>query len=278
MEDITVRNLDLDFYKSGGNKKSKLLIAGPCVIQSWDTCYEIALELKKVAKLYNFLPIFKGSWDKANRTSSDSFRGIDMDKSLEILSRIRESVGIPTITDVHEVSQVKMVSQNVDILQIPAFLCRQTDLIEACANTGKITMVKKGQFLSHESCSFIESKFYKAGGNRMIICERGNSFGYNDLVVDVTSISKLKKHCSNSAVVLDCTHSLQKPNGPYGRTEGQGNYIEDMVKYGAAMNADGLFIETHPYPNLSPSDSENMLELSKLKDVISKARCIYDSL
>lgn len=259
------------------NQKTRILIAGPCVIQSWDTCYEIAVEIKRCAALYNFEPIFKASFDKANRTSSDGFRGIGMDKGLEVLSIIKQRLDIPVITDVHETSQVERVASVVDYLQVPAFLSRQTDLIEECARTGLPVLVKKGQFLSPESCRFIEDKFYKAGGSQLLIGERGNSFGYNDLIVDVTSISRLKKSCENSKIIMDCTHSLQRPNGIYGKTEGRGDMIEEMVKYASVMNADGIFIETHPYPELSPSDSENMLELSKFENIIKKSRSIYDT-
>jgi 2-dehydro-3-deoxyphosphooctonate aldolase (KDO 8-P synthase) len=259
------------------NQKTRILIAGPCVIQSWDTCYEIAGEIKRCASLYNFSPIFKASFDKANRTSSDGFRGIGMDKGLEVLSIIKQRLNIPVITDVHETSQVDRVASVVDYLQVPAFLCRQTDLIEACAKTGLPVLVKKGQFLSPESCKFIEDKFYKAGGTQLLIGERGNSFGYNDLIVDVTSISRLKNACSDSKIIMDCTHSLQRPNGIYGKTEGRGDMIEEMVKFASVMNADGLFIETHPYPELSPSDSENMLTLNKFESIIKKSRSIYDT-
>jgi 2-dehydro-3-deoxyphosphooctonate aldolase (KDO 8-P synthase) len=259
------------------NQKTRILIAGPCVIQSWDTCYEIAGEIKRCAALYNFEPIFKASFDKANRTSSDGFRGIGMDKGLEVLSIIKQRLNISVITDVHETSQVDRVSSVVDYLQIPAFLSRQTDLIEECARTGLPVLVKKGQFLSPESCKFIEDKFYKAGGTQLLIGERGNSFGYNDLIVDVTSISRLKKSCENSKIIMDCTHSLQRPNGASGKTEGRGDMIEEMIKYASVMNADGIFIETHPYPELSPSDSENILELSKFESIIKKSRLIYDT-
>jgi len=259
------------------NQKNKILIAGPCVIQSWDTCYEIALEVKRCASLYNFYPIFKASFDKANRTSYDGFRGIGIGKGLEILDRIKQRVNIPVITDVHEIEQVEKVASVVDYLQIPAFLSRQTDLIEACAKTGLPLLVKKGQFLSPESCKYVEDKFYKSGGKQLLIGERGNSFGYNDLIVDVTSISRLKKSCPDSKIIMDCTHSLQKPNGVYGKTGGRGDMIEDMVKFASVMNADGLFIETHPYPELSPSDSENMLKLNKFESIIKKSRLIYDS-
>jgi 2-dehydro-3-deoxyphosphooctonate aldolase (KDO 8-P synthase) len=262
---------------SGKNQKTRILIAGPCVIQSWDTCYEIALEIKRCSILYNFSPIFKASFDKANRTSYDGFRGIGIDKGLEVLSKIKQRVNIPIITDVHEVSQVQQVASVADYLQVPAFLSRQTDLIEACAKTGLPVLVKKGQFLSPESCKFIENKFYKSGGTQLLIGERGNSFGYNDLIVDVTSISRLKKSCPDSKIIMDCTHSLQRPNGVSGKTEGRGDMVEEMVKFASVMNADGLFIETHPYPELSPSDSENMLELSKFESVIKKSRSIYDT-
>jgi 2-dehydro-3-deoxyphosphooctonate aldolase (KDO 8-P synthase) len=259
------------------NLKNKILIAGPCVIQSWDTCYEIAIEVKRCADLYNFYPVFKASFDKANRTSYDGFRGIGIDKGLEILKNVKERLQIDVITDVHDISQVEQVASVVDILQVPAFLSRQTDLIEACAKTGLPVLVKKGQFLSPESCKYIEDKFYKAGGTQLLIGERGNSFGYNDLIVDVTSIPRLKKSCPDSKIIMDCTHSLQRPNGIYGKTEGRGDMIEDMVKYASVMNADGLFIETHPYPELSPSDSENMLQLGLFEGVIRKARKIYDT-
>jgi 2-dehydro-3-deoxyphosphooctonate aldolase (KDO 8-P synthase) len=265
MQDTSVKNQDL-----------KILIAGPCVIQSWDTCYEIALEVKRCSDVYNFHPIFKASFDKANRTSHDGFRGIGIDKGLEILSRIKDRVNIQIITDVHDITQVDKVASVVDYLQVPAFLCRQTDLIEACAKTGLPVLVKKGQFLSPESCKYIENKFYKAGGSKLLIGERGNSFGYNDLIVDVTSISRLKKSCERSKIIMDCTHSLQRPNGIYGKTEGRGDMIEEMVKFASIMNSDGLFIETHPYPELSPSDSENMLMLNKLDSVLKTSRKIYN--
>lgn len=258
------------------NQKDKILIAGPCVIESLDLCVKIAKEVKRVAEEYGYKPIFKASYDKANRTSANSFRGIGMIDGIRILDQVRFITGLPFITDVHDVEQVKYVSQFSDYLQIPAFLCRQTDLIEACAKSGLPTLVKKGQFLSPESCKFIEEKFYKNSGSQMMICERGNSFGYNDLIVDVTSISRLKQSCTNSSVIMDCTHSLQRPNTSSGKTEGRGDMIEDMVKFASIMNADGLFIETHPSPSESPSDSENILELSSLESIISISKKIYD--
>ena len=266
MEDISVKD-----------QKTRILIGGPCVIQSWDTCFEIATEVRRCGLLHNYHSIFKASFDKANRTSSEGFRGIGIDKGLEILKKIKSRLNMQVITDVHETQQVEKVASVVDYLQIPAFLCRQTDLIEECAKTGLPVLIKKGQFLSPESCKFIEDKFYKSGGKELLIGERGNSFGYNDLIVDATSISRLKKSCTRSKIIMDCTHSLQRPNGASGKTEGRGDLIEDMVRFGAVMDADGLFIETHPYPHLSPTDYENMLELSNLESIIGKARKIYDA-
>lgn len=258
------------------NHENKILIAGPCVVQDLETCLLIASEVKRVSKLFGFIPVFKASFDKANRTSQSGFRSIGQLEALKIINLVGSQLDMLTITDVHETSQIDEVSKWVDLLQVPAFLSRQTDLIEACAKTDKPTLVKKGQFLSPEVCKFIEDKFYKSGGKKLIICERGNSFGYTDLIVDVTSISKLKESCQRSLIAMDCTHSLQKPNGQMGKTSGQSKYILDMVKYASVMNSDVLFIECHPNPKESPSDSDNMLELSKLEFVIECAYNIYN--
>ena len=259
------------------NLKNKLLISGPCVIEDYSLCIKIAKEIKRVAELYRFEPIFKASFDKANRTSKNGFRGLGIEKGLEILSAVRKELDIKVITDIHDVNQVIKVSKVADFLQVPAFLSRQTDIIEKCANSGLPTLVKKGQFLSPEACKFIEEKFYDSSGKSLLIGERGTTFGYNDLIVDATSISRLKKSCTNSLIIMDCTHSLQKPNGTEGKTQGRSDLIEDMVKFASVMDADGLFIETHPNPKDSPSDSENMLELEKLENVIKKSRKIYDA-
>ena len=262
---------------SGKNQERKILIAGPCVATSLQECIDIAQRVKEAGDKYGFYPIFKASFDKANRTSNDSFRGLGMRMGISIFSKLRELVDIPIITDVHEKEQVNYLKSFVDYLQVPAFLSRQTDLIHACAKSGLPTLVKKGQFLSPESCSHIEKKFYNSGGKDLMICERGTTFGYNDLIVDVTSLSRLKKSCPESKIIMDCTHSLQKPNGTEGKTQGRSDLIEDMVKFASVMDADGLFIETHPNPKDSPSDSENMLELEKLENVIKKSRKIYDA-
>lgn len=255
-------------------QENRILIAGPCVMDDIETAIEIALEVKMSGINNGFHPIFKASLDKANRTSGKSFRSIGIRKALEQLVATSKEVGIEIITDVHEPDQAKYVSEFVDYLQVPAFLARQTDLIEACAKSGKPTVIKKPQFISHESARFIEEKYYDFGGSKMYICERGNSFGYNDLIVDATSIERLRESCERSGVILDCTHSLQRPNMG-SLTKGNSKYIETMVKFGAVMGADGLFIETHPQPYRSPSDAENMLPLSLLNDVLNKAKKIY---
>jgi 2-dehydro-3-deoxyphosphooctonate aldolase (KDO 8-P synthase) len=255
-------------------QKNKILIAGPCVMENLEDSIKIAEEVKKAGKNNGFHPIFKASLDKANRTSGKAFRTIGMKKALYQLYETAKEVKIDVITDVHEPRQVKEVEQFVDYLQIPAFLARQTDLIYACAKSGKPTVIKKPQFISHESAKFIEEKYYDFGGTKMYICERGNSFGYSDLIVDVTSIQRLKESCEKSGVILDCTHSLQRPNRG-SSTKGNAKYIETMVRFGSVMGADGLFIETHPEPSKSPSDSENMLPLHLLNDVLKKAKGIY---
>ena len=254
------------------NQKNKILIAGPCVIQSWDTCYEIAIEVKRCAELYNFYPVFKASFDKANRTSYDGFRGIGIDKGLEILNNIKERLGIDIITDVHDVSQVNKVASVVDILQIPAFLCRQTDLIEACAKTGKPTLVKKGQFLSPEACKFIEDKFYKAGGSNLMIGERGNSFGYNTLVVDFRSLPQLQSF--GCPVIFDATHSVQQPGGQGGTSGGQREYVSPLARAAVAVGVDGLFMEIHPNPDEAMSDGPNMLPLHRLEPLLKQLLAI----
>jgi 2-dehydro-3-deoxyphosphooctonate aldolase (KDO 8-P synthase) len=255
----------------------KILFAGPCVLSGYSESYEIAKKVKLDAEEHGFYPVFKASFDKANRTSSNGYRGMGIEASLEIFQSIKSNLGIEVITDVHESNQVDKISNTVDFLQVPAFLCRQTDLIEACAKSGKPTLVKKGQFLSPESVSFIEEKFYKAGGHKLIIGERGTTFGYNELIVDATSIIRMKQSCPNSLIIMDCTHSLQLPNSSTGKTGGRSHLVETMVKYGSVMNSDGLFIEVHPVPSQSPSDSDNILLLSQLNRILKISKKIYDT-
>lgn len=255
------------------NNSSFLLIAGPCVVENQNVVFETATALKNITSVLNIPFVFKASYRKANRTRSDSFTGIGDIKALEILADVRKQLNIPVITDVHESSEVEMVSNYVDILQIPAFLCRQTDLIQAAARTGKPVNLKKGQFLSPSSMRFGIDKILETGNNNILITERGSSFGYGDLVVDFRSIPLMKEW--NYPVILDITHSLQQPNRPEGITGGQPGLIETIARAGIAAGADGIFLETHPDPPSALSDGANMLPLSQAEKLLKHLLEIY---
>jgi 2-dehydro-3-deoxyphosphooctonate aldolase (KDO 8-P synthase) len=255
------------------NQNSFLLISGPCVVENRDVVFETATVLKAMTSRLNIPLVFKASYRKANRTRSDSFKGIGDIKALEILSDVRTQLGIPVITDVHETSEVEMASKYVDVLQIPAFLCRQTDLIIAAARTGKPVNIKKGQFLSSDSMRFGIEKILETGNKKILLTERGSSFGYGDLVVDFRSIPIMKQW--KFPVILDITHSLQQPNQPGGITGGQPAMIETIARAGIAAGVDGIFMETHPDPANALSDGANMLPLSKAEDLLSNLLKIY---
>ena len=244
------------------------LIAGPCIIEEEYIAFDIASKILKITNKLNIPFIFKASYQKANRSRLDSFRGIGNKKSLEIIKKIGDNLKIPTLTDIHTPETVAIVSEYTDILQIPAFLCRQTDLLIAAAKTNKIINIKKGQFLSPESMKYVVEKIQKQGNNNIIITERGSMFGYQDLVVDFRNIPIMKK--LNFPVFLDITHSLQKPNQHDGVTGGNPNMIETIAKAGIATSIDGVFLETHPNPKKAKSDASNMLELSKLENLLEK--------
>ncbi|MEO0043846.1 MAG: hypothetical protein RL329_3294 [Bacteroidota bacterium] len=244
------------------------LIAGPCAIESESIAMEIAEKVSKICEKLQIPYIFKGSYRKANRSRLDSFTGIGDEKALNILKKVGEKYDLPTTTDIHTDEEAAIAAPYVDILQIPAFLCRQTNLLVAAAQTGKIVSIKKGQFASPETMQHALQKVVDSGNSRVMLIERGNTFGYQDLVVDFRNIPEMQQ--LGAAVVMDCTHSLQQPNAKTGVTGGKPALIETIAKAAIAVGADGLFIETHPNPAMAKSDGANMLPLSQLEALLEK--------
>jgi 2-dehydro-3-deoxyphosphooctonate aldolase (KDO 8-P synthase) len=245
-----------------------LLMAGPCAIEGEAMAMEIAEKILGITNKLEIPFIFKGSYRKANRSRLDSFTGIGDMEALEILKKVGERFNIPTVTDIHTPDEAAIAAQYVDVLQIPAFLCRQTDLLVAAAKTGKIVNIKKGQFLSHESMIHAVNKVKESGNNNIILTDRGTMFGYQDIVIDYRGIPIMQNF--GLPVVLDITHSLQTPNQNSGVTGGKPEMIEILAKAGIAAGVDGIFLETHPKPNEAKSDGANMLELEKLEDLLIK--------
>jgi 2-dehydro-3-deoxyphosphooctonate aldolase (KDO 8-P synthase) len=250
------------------DKNSFFLIAGPCVVESEELIFEVAQKVSTICKKLEIPYIFKSSYRKANRTSASSFTGLGDESALQLLAKVGEHFSLPTVTDIHAHEEAAVAAKYVDVLQIPAFLCRQTDLLIAAAQTGKIINVKKGQFVNGESMKFAVEKIEKAGNKKTMLTERGNTFGYNDLVVDYRNIPIMKSH--QVPVIMDCTHSLQQPNQSSGVTGGNPEMIETIAKAAIAVNADGLFIETHPNPDVAKSDGANMLRLDLLEELLTK--------
>jgi 2-dehydro-3-deoxyphosphooctonate aldolase (KDO 8-P synthase) len=244
------------------------LIAGPCVVESKELCSEVAERVKNICDDYEIPYVFKASYRKANRSKKDSFTGIGDIEALAIIKNIGETYDLTTTTDIHKDAEAELAARYVDILQIPAFLCRQTSLLEAAAETGKIVNIKKGQFLNHASMQFAMDKVISSGNANVILTERGNSFGYYDLVVDFMGVKEMQSFCD--AIVVDCTHSLQRPNQGSGVTGGKPEYIETMASCAIAAGANGLFIETHPNPSQALSDGANMLPLDHLEPLLEK--------
>ena len=251
-------------YQSSDNF---FLIAGPCAIEGEEMAFKIAEKVVEISKNLQIPYIFKGSFKKANRSRLDSFTGIGDEKALQILKKISDHFDTPTLTDIHSVEDAKLASRYVDILQIPAFLVRQTELLVAAAKTGKTINLKKGQFMSPESMQFAVNKIIESGNEKVIITERGTMFGYQDLVVDFRGIPTMKSYAKT---VLDVTHSLQKPNQVSGVTGGIPSMIETIARAGVVNNIDGIFIETHFDPTKALSDGENMLSIDKLEDLLKK--------
>ena len=252
------------------------LIAGPCVIEDEDNEMLIAETVKGIAERLNLDYYFKASFDKANRTSISSYRGPGIDEGLCILKKVKDTYGLKIATDIHEPWQAKKVAEVADIIQIPAFLCRQTDLLVAAAKTGKLINVKKAQFLAPWDMKNVIGKLEESGNNNIMLCERGTSFGYNTLVVDMTGIVEMKKF--GYPVVMDATHSVQKPGGKGNATGGNREYVEPLAKAAVAVGADALFFEVHPDPDKALSDGPNMVKLDEFEPLLERVIKVYDAI
>ncbi len=256
------------FSKQQYDEKNFFLIAGPCIVESEELVMEIADKVSTICKNLGIAYIFKASYRKANRTSASSFTGLGDETGMSLIKKVGEKFQLPTTSDIHAHDEAAEAAKYIDILQIPAFLCRQTDLLIAAAETGKIVNVKKGQFLSGPSMKFAVEKIKKAGNEKIMLTERGNSFGYTDLVVDYRNIPWMKEH--GTPVIMDCTHALQQPNQTTGVTGGNPQLIGTIAKAAIATGADGLFIETHPDPSKALSDGANMLRLDLLEPLLQQ--------
>jgi len=250
------------------DNKMFFLIAGPCVIENEKMVLQIAKEIKIITDELGIDYYFKASFDKANRTSIEAFRGPGLKEGLRILQKVKDMYGLKIVTDIHEPYQAESVSKVADVIQIPAFLCRQTDLLVAAAKTGKLINVKKGQFLAPWDMKNVIGKLESSGNKNIMLCERGTSFGYNTLVVDMTGLVEMKKF--GYPVIFDATHSVQKPGGKGNATGGNREYVEYLAKAAVAVGVDGLYMEVHPEPDNAKSDGPNMVPLSELKTILEK--------
>lgn len=251
------------------------LIAGPCVIESEDLCFRVASSLKKTCGRLGISFVFKASYDKANRTSARSFRGLGIAAGLQILGEVRKKYEVPVLTDIHSESQAARAAGVVDILQIPAFLCRQSDLVAAAVDTGKIVNVKKGQFLSPPEMGQVVEKAKQAGGKRLLVTERGTTFGYNNLVADMRSMPIMRSF--GFPVIFDATHSVQLPGGSGDKSSGQRQFAAVLARAALAAGADGIFLETHPEPERALSDGPNMIPLAEIPALLSNLLKVYSA-
>lgn len=255
----------------GSNKL--VLLAGPCAIEDYDICYEVASSLKQTCLDLDISYVFKASFDKANRTSAGSFRSIGFDESLEIFHKIKNELDIPVVTDVHESFQVPLVAEVVDVLQIPAFLCRQTDLLLAAGNSGLAVNIKRGQFMAAEDMKYAVDKVHSTGNMNACLTERGVTFGYHNLVVDMRALPTMRQF---APVIFDVTHSVQQPGGAGGSSGGQREFAPYLARAAAAAGVDGFFIETHPDPTKARSDGPNMIPLKEMKDFLSMIKDFWE--
>ncbi len=253
-----------------------MIIAGPCVIESRDHCLRMAEAVAAATQRAGLPGIFKASFDKANRTSHTSYRGPGLDEGLAILDAARSACGLPITTDVHETEQVAAITQVVDLIQVPAFLCRQTDLVVACARSGTATSIKKGQFLAPWDMAQVVSKFQQAGGSKLVLMERGSSFGYNNLVSDLRSLPMMR--ALGVPVIYDGTHSVQMPGGQGSTSGGAGHLAPGQMRAALAVGCEGLFLETHDDPNTALSDGPNMLPLAALDDFLAQVRALHQAI
>ena len=266
---------DAIIWKNLNSPRRLFLIAGPCVIESEKLCLQTAAALKKTCAALGIFYVFKASFDKANRTSAKSFRGIGLERGLEILGKVRAEFGVPVLTDIHCASHAAIAGEVVDILQIPAFLCRQTDLIEAAATTGRIINLKKGQFLSPAEMGQVAEKAKRAGADKILLTERGTTFGYNNLVADMRSIPIMQR--TGCPVVFDATHSVQLPGGGGDKSSGQREFAPVLARCALAAGASGLFIETHPRPERALSDGPNMIPLAEMPALLRGLLKIFNA-
>ncbi|MGA3285480.1 MAG: 3-deoxy-8-phosphooctulonate synthase [Verrucomicrobiota bacterium] len=262
-------------WKNFNSPRRLFLIAGPCVIENEKLCLQVADSLKKTCASLGIFYVFKASFDKANRTSAKSFRGPGLDEGLRVLAKVREQLGVPVLTDIHNESHAAVVGEVVDILQIPAFLCRQTDLIEAAVATGQIVNLKKGQFLSPAEMGQVVEKACRAGAKKILLTERGTTFGYNNLVADLRSIPMMKRF--GFPVVFDATHSVQLPGGGGDKSSGQREFAPVLARAALAAGANGLFIETHPQPGRALSDGPNMIPLTEMPALLRGLLKIFNA-
>ena len=259
--------MNIEYLKSS-KANNFFLLAGPCVIEGEEMALDIAEKMVKITSRLDIPYVFKGSYRKANRSRIDSFTGIGDEKALKVLKKVRDTFGIPVVTDIHAAEEAAMAAEYVDILQIPAFLCRQSDLLIAAAKTGKVVNIKKGQFLAPDAMKFAAQKVIESGNDQVMLTDRGTTFGYQDLIIDYRGIPKMQE--TGCPVILDITHSLQQPNTTSGVTGGVPHLIETVAKAGIAVGVDGIVMETHQNPSVAKSDGANMLPLAQVESLLEK--------